>query len=368
MSATAERLPGADSLPPSLAIELCERGLVPDMVARWGMRKLMARRLFDESAGGEEARVARLGALVADLRSSPIAIETARANEQHYEVPAAFFHQHLGACLKYSCCFYLGGSESLDEAEQAMLELYVQRAGLADGQAILDLGCGWGSLSLWLAQRFPRARIVAISNSTGQREFIESRARQLGMANLRVITADINQFDFAEAELHGGFDRIVSIEMFEHMKNYAALLAKIARWLRRDGRLFVHIFAHRTLAYHFEVADQSDWMSQYFFTGGIMPSRELLFHFQDDLRVCESWWVNGQHYERTANQWLMRLDGARTQSLEILAQCYGEAAPRWLQRWRMFYMAVAELFGYRQGEEWGVAHYLFEKRDSLPKP
>jgi cyclopropane-fatty-acyl-phospholipid synthase len=234
---------------------------------------------------------------------------------------------------------------------------------LTEGQRILDLGCGWGSLALWLAARYPRAQIVALSNSHGQRAFIEARAAERGLHNLSVVTGNVVDFEFDEAQLGGGFERVVSIEMFEHMKNYGLLLGKISRWMRDEAKLFVHIFVHRTLAYHFQVQDGSDWISKYFFTGGTMPSEALLLNFQDDLRMERQWWVSGTHYERTANQWLAALDAARDRVMPMLVDTYGARdAAVWLQRWRMFYMAVAELFGYANGNEWGVGHYRFVKR------
>ncbi|HVW52130.1 MAG TPA: cyclopropane-fatty-acyl-phospholipid synthase family protein [Trinickia sp.] len=341
----------------------CENGWLPDWLVRAGMRRLMAQRLTDEGAQDGEFRAARLASLIDELSASPIAIETEAANAQHYELPPSFFAAHLGPHLKYSCCLYTDGGSTLENAEEAMLALYERRAALADGQRILDLGCGWGSLSLWLAARYPNAEIVALSNSHGQRAYIEAQAAIRKLENIRVVTGNIASFN-AESLADGGrFDRIVSIEMFEHMKNYRALLARIADWLHPEGKLFVHLFAHRTLAYHFEVRDRSDWMSKYFFTGGTMPSESLLLHFQDDLAVARHWWLNGTHYERTANDWLARLDAAKATVMPILTQTYGPVeASRWLQRWRMFYMAVAELFGFAEGNEWGVAHYLFEKR------
>ncbi|MBL6749994.1 MAG: class I SAM-dependent methyltransferase [Nevskia sp.] len=342
-------------------IALCERGLVPDAVARAGMRALMRRRLRSEAALDGELRSQRFNRFLDELRAAPIAIETRTANSQHYEVPAEFFRLHLGPRLKYSCCLYPTGGETLAQAEEAMLELYAERAGLADGMRILDLGCGWGSLSLWLAQRYPGARITGLSNSAGQRRFIERRAAELGLRNLAIVTGDVAGFDFAPAD--AGFDRVVSIEMFEHMKNYGLLLAKIARWLNPGGRLFVHIFVHKLLAYHFEDQAADDWMSRYFFTGGTMPSENLLLNFQDALRVQRQWWVGGTHYERTANHWLAGMDAARGPILQVFGQTYGAGQARiWFQRWRMFYMAVAELFGYAAGNEWGVAHYLLAPR------
>jgi len=339
-------------------IDLCERGLIPDALARFGMRRLIGQRLADESAGDADDPGARHAQFVRELRASPIAINTQDANAQHYEVPAEFFRLHLGPRLKYSCCLYTDPAHTLAQAEDAMLELCAQRAGVADGQRILDLGCGWGSLSLWLAQRYPRAQVVGLSNSTGQREFIEARARERGLTNLRVVTGNVADFDFAAGE----FDRVLSVEMFEHMRNYEALLSKIARWLKPGGQLFVHVFAHQTLAYPFEVKDSSDWMTRYFFSGGLMPSARLLGEFQGALRLDQQWWVEGTHYERTANDWLAGMDARRTEILEVFHAGYGPAeAARWVQRWRMFYMAVAELFGYRHGSEWGVAHYRFSR-------
>jgi cyclopropane-fatty-acyl-phospholipid synthase len=344
-------------------IQRCERGWLPDSLIRLGMRQLMRQRLRDEALDDGELRSQRLNRLLDELRASPIAIETQAANTQHYEMPASFFQAHLGPHLKYSCCLYPNGTETLAQAETAMLELYASRAELADGQRILDLGCGWGSLSLWLAARYPDAQIVGLSNSHGQRAFIDAQAAQRGLHNLTVVTGNVVDFEFDDARLGGGFDRVVSIEMFEHMKNYGLLLAKIARWMRTDAKLFVHIFVHRTLAYHFQVQDGSDWMSKYFFTGGTMPSEALLLNFQDDVQMERQWWVSGTHYERTANHWLAALDAAREPVLPMLTNTYGARdAAIWLQRWRMFYMAVAEQFGYAGGNEWGVGHYRFVKR------
>ncbi|WP_106855095.1 SAM-dependent methyltransferase [Caballeronia novacaledonica] len=355
--ATPADMPALDE---SRIVRACERGFVPDALVRAGMRLLIRRRLIDEHASDNALRTEAFDRLLAELRASPIAIATQAANAQHYELPDAFFEAHLGPRVKYSCGFYPRGGETLAQAELAMLECYAERAQLADGQRILDLGCGWGSFALWAAERYPRAQIVALSNAHGQRAFIEARARQRGIVNLSVMTGDIVDFEFGRAE--APFDRIVSIEMFEHMKHYGLLLAKIARWLADDGRLFVHHFAHETLAYHFTSRDGGDWMSRYFFTGGTMPSASLLLHFQDDLRVTRQWWINGTHYARTANQWLAALDAARDRVLPMFSDVYGDAAAIWFQRWRMFYMAVAELFGYARGGEWGVAQVLFEKR------
>jgi cyclopropane-fatty-acyl-phospholipid synthase len=347
------------ALDESRVIRACERGWLPDPLVRLGMRGLIRQRLRDEHAHDMTRRSQAFDALLQDLRASPIAIETHAANAQHYEVPGAFFEAHLGPRLKYSCGYYPRGGETLAEAENAMLALYAERAQLEDGQRVLDLGCGWGSLALWIAERYPRSRVVALSNSHGQRAFIEKTAQARGLNNVLVVTGNVVDFDFDEDVR---FDRILSIEMFEHMKNYGLLLAKLSRWLDDAGKLFVHLFAHQTLAYHFAARDSGDWMSRYFFTGGTMPSASLLLHFQDDVRLERQWWIDGTHYARTANQWLASLDSAQARVMPMLRDVYGDAAAVWFQRWRMFYMAVAELFGYARGGEWGVAHYLFEKR------
>ncbi|MGQ0699105.1 MAG: SAM-dependent methyltransferase [Panacagrimonas sp.] len=344
-------------------IDLCERGLIPDRLTRMGMRALLAKRLNDEASDDGEFRSRRFNEFLAELRSSPIAIETPAANEQHYEVPAEFFHMHLGPKLKYSCCLYPAGNESLETAEELMLTHYLERLGVGEDMRVLDLGCGWGSVSLWLAAKFKRTQVVGLSNSNGQREFIMAQARARGIENLTILTGNIAEFEMPEEILGEGFDRVISIEMFEHMKNYGLLLDKISRWMKPDARLFVHIFVHKLLAYHFEDKKQDDWMTRYFFRGGTMPSENLLLHFQDDLKVVKNWWIGGQHYEKTANHWLERMDARKSEIMPVFRAAYGEKnAAIWFQRWRMFYMAVAELFGYADGNEWGVGHYLFEKR------
>lgn len=340
-------------------IDFAERGLLPDALIRYGIRRLCAQRLADEGARDAGLADRRFNALIEELKRSPVAIETAAANEQHYELPTDFFKLCLGKRLKYSSAYYPNGDESLDEAEEHMLRLYGERADLRDGQDILELGCGWGSLTLWMAENYPNARITAVSNSATQRAHIEAQCRERGLGNVTVLTRDVNVLEFAA----DSFDRCVSIEMFEHMRNYRTLLDSVSRWLRPDGALFVHIFVHRYLMYPFEVEGEDNWMGRYFFTGGLMPSADTLLHFADGLAVESRWLVSGRHYARTANHWLANQDAHREQVRAILAEAYGDAqADVWAQRWRMFWMSCAELFAYDGGNEWMVAHYRFRNK------
>lgn len=334
---------------------LAERGWIPDPLLRQGVRRLCAARLRAERAGGASLQAERHAQRIDALRHSAVAIHTDAANRQHYELPPAFFERCLGPRLKYSGCYYPHGDETLAQAEEAMLALYEQRAELADGQHILELGCGWGSLTLWMAERYPAAHITAVSNSQAQRLYIEAACRARGLANVRVLTRDANTLVLETAQ----FDRCVSVEMFEHMRNYQVLMERIASWLKPGGKLFVHIFAHRTLLYPFETGGEDNWMGRHFFTGGQMPGIDTLLHFQHDLHIERRWLVDGTHYQKSANQWLQRQDGQREAVLAVLRQAYGEQAPLWFQRWRMFWMACAELFGYAGGQEWLVAHYRF---------
>ncbi|MEM9305003.1 MAG: cyclopropane-fatty-acyl-phospholipid synthase family protein [Pseudomonadota bacterium] len=336
-------------------IDLAEHGRLPDPLIRLGIRRLCRQRLVDDFADDPVTQHERLMARVQELRESPIAIHTDAANEQHYEVPADFFRFSLGKHLKYSSCYWQPGVTDLDVAEADMLALSSERAELEDGQRVLELGCGWGSLTLWMAAHYPNSQITAVSNSNSQREFIEARAAKRGLENLRVVTCDVN-----ELKLEDRFDRVVSVEMFEHMRNYRRLLGNIASWLKPGGKLFVHIFCHRELLYPFETEGENNWMGRYFFTGGLMPSADTLLYFQEDLRIEEQWRMSGVHYEKTANAWLALTDQNRDRILPVMAETYGEdQAEVWLQRWRMFYMACAELFGFDGGREWLVAHYRF---------
>jgi len=347
----------------SAGIWAVEQGLVPDAITRHAIRALCHKRLEEATAGSDEQPAVRQRELIRSLRQGPIAVCTREANQQHYELPSEFFAAVLGPRLKYSCALWESDQTTLAEAEEAALATTCERAGLTDGQDVLELGCGWGSLSLWMAEHYPQSRITAVSNSAPQRRFIEGRAAALGLKNLRVVTADINDFQPNQAKLDGvaTFDRVVSVEMFEHLRNYQELLARVASWLRPDGKAFVHIFCHRQSAYFFDTSGEANWMGRYFFTGGLMPSSDLLTAFDRDLKVTRQWQWSGEHYRRTAEAWLANLDDDADRIQQVLSEVYGQAeARRWLNRWRMFFLAVAELFGFADGREWFVGHYLLE--------
>ncbi len=331
------------------AISAFERVPVPDVMARLVIEALVARTRTQLPADGEAATRDFARAMAA----LPIAVHTEAANAQHYEVPAEFFGIVLGPRRKYSCCLYESDAATLADAERAALAATVARARLRDGQSILELGCGWGSLSLFMAERFPLATILAVSNSKSQRAFIEDVARRRGLGNLRVVTADVNSFN-----PEGSFDRVVSVEMFEHMSNWRSLLARIRSWLKPDGLLFLHVFSHRRVPYRFDHDDPFDWIAQHFFTGGIMPSHGLIGEFSRLFETIEDWRWSGENYARTADDWLTNFDRNQADTARVLRATYGDQAGLWQKRWRLFFLATSGLFGHRGGEQWGVSHYL----------
>ena len=344
----------------NFALELTESGFVPDGLIRHGIRKLLRQRL-DEIQVSDISRMASdQSSFITEMDKSEIALLPEMANEQHYEVPQEFYQQVLGPYQKYSCCFWLDDTVDLASAEKLALDQSCRHAQIKDGMSILELGCGWGSLTLWMAKKYPASRITAVSNSGSQRKHIQQQITQLGLDNVEVITSDMNDFCTDKT-----FDRVVSVEMFEHMRNYRKLFGRVKQWLNPDGKFFMHIFVHRNAPYLFEDKDSSDWMSRYFFAGGMMPSDDLPLFFQDDLKIEKRWRWNGTHYQKTAEAWLKNLDMNHDAIRPVLEKTYGKDFARmWLMRWRMFFLSVSELFGMNNGNEWFVSHYLFSNREA----
>ena len=339
-------------------IALTEKGILPDFIIRFGIRLLLKKRLSDiKSSHCEDASINQMQ-MISKMDNSPVATNTSDANEQHYEVPADFYKLILGNHFKYSCCYWPDNEKELDDAEVKSLITTCERAALEDGQQVLDMGCGWGSLSLWIADNFPNSSVTSVSNSRTQKEFIDQMARMKGLENIEVITHDMKNFNIDKK-----FDRIVSIEMFEHMKNHRELFSRVSSWLKSDGLFFMHIFCHKNVPYEFIDKGPNDWMSRYFFTGGIMPSDDLPLFFQDHLTIRKRWRWNGFHYAKTCNTWLKNMDSKKTSLIPIMKSVYGPDHRQWWQRWRIFFMSCAELFAFNNGNEWYIGHYLFSKKE-----
>ena len=339
------------------AINLVEKGYVPDSFIRKGIHRLLKKRLKEIYVDKTEELTASKNLFIHDMRKAPIALVPEKANEQHYEVPVKFYELVLGRHNKYSCCFWDENTQSLSNAEENALALTCSYAQLINGQSILEMGCGWGSLTLWIAQKYPQSQITAVSNSQSQRQHIEARAQALGLTNIEVITSDMNDFNIDKQ-----FDRVVSVEMFEHMRNWELLFRKIAGWLNDNGKFFMHVFTNRQAVYSYEVKDSSDWMSEYFFTGGMMPSDDLPLYFQQHLTIESTWSWDGNHYAKTSNAWLRNMDDNKVEVMKVITDTYDEdSAKAWWMRWRMFFMACAELFAFDNGQQWHVMHYTFNK-------
>jgi cyclopropane-fatty-acyl-phospholipid synthase len=338
---------------------LLEKNKLPDFLIRFGIRRLLKVRLEEEEKGDLESQQKHLNDYIQSLKESPVAVNTKDANEQHYEVPTEFYKYVLGKRMKYSGGLWNKDVDSLDTSEEDMLALSVERAEIKNGQTVLELGCGWGSMSLYIAEKFPKCKVTGVSNSKTQKEYIDAIAKERGLKNVKIITMDMNVFTIATK-----FDRIVSVEMLEHMKNYQSLFKRISGFLKDDGKFFVHIFTHKTFAYPFEVRDESDWMAKYFFTGGMMPSHDLFLHFQDDISILKQWTVDGRHYGKTSEAWLKNMDSNREKILPIFEKTYGkENITKWWVYWRVFFMSCAELWNFEEGQEWIVSHYLFAKKN-----
>jgi cyclopropane-fatty-acyl-phospholipid synthase len=336
--------------------QLISKGILPDFLLKKGINSLLKKRLKDEYGDNFDGQDKKRQEIIEELKQSPIAIETDKANDQHYMVPPKFFELCLGKHLKYSCGYW-DKSTNLDDAEREMLELTIERSGIQDGDKILELGHGWGAITLFMAEKFPNSQITAVSNSKLQGEFILDRAAERNLSNIKIQTEDMRKLSLNEK-----YDRVISIEMFEHMRNYKDLLNRIDSWLNPEGTLFVHIFVHKELSYKFDIVDDTDWMSKYFFSGGIMPSEHLLYYFKDDLVVDKHWRVLGTHYAKTARGWLENMDNNKEEIMDLFVKHYPEGeALKWFNYWRVFFLSCEGLWGYKEGKEWFVCHYLLKK-------
>ncbi len=341
----------------STLIRLSEKKLIPDFIIRQGIRNLLKKRIQSLVSNNSEKNIQNKIQFIEEMDSSSIALVPELANEQHYEIPEEFYNYCLGKHKKYSSCYWNEKTRNLDEAELLSLKLTAQHAQLINGLNILELGCGWGSLTLWMAKQYPKSKVTAVSNSSSQRLYILEQAKKRKLKNISVLTEDMNTFNPKDK-----YDRVVSVEMIEHMRNHKKLFQKIASWLTPDGLFFMHIFVHKTQPYLFEVQDEDDWMSQYFFSGGMMPSEDLPLFFQEDLKIIDQWSWSGKQYEKTANAWLANIDSNKEKVMKTLEKIYGKNnSKKWFQRWRIFFMSCAELWGYKNGNEWKVVHYLFKK-------
>ena len=344
--------------------KLLAQGWIPDFLIRFGVKILLRNKIKNQKIPNIEKRQSKKVEFVNNLKNQPIAIKTSEANEQHYELPPSFFEEILGDRLKYSCGYwdeFLPPSDcanKLNQSEEAMLELTCSRADIKNGQKILDLGCGWGSLSIYMAENYPESKITALSNSSTQIEYINSIAKEKELDNLKAVIADINTY-----KSNNTFDRIISIEMFEHMRNYEALMSKLSKLLRNKGKLFIHIFSHHTYPFAYVNKSSSDWMARYFFAGGTMPSQDLLHYFLEDFHLENQWAVSGKHYKQTLEAWLYKMDNKKETIWPIFLEVYGKKeAKKWWNYWRTFFLSCAEFFGMNEGNEWFISHYLFQKK------
>ena len=328
---------------------LAESGFIPDALIKIAARYISNKRISKSSIDYDKPEI------ISALSKGVVAEKTSDANKQHYEVPPEYFYHVLGTNLKYSCSLF-DNVNLLDEAETSMLELYIERANIKDGHKILDLGCGWGSFSLYIAKKYPNTNITSVSNSSDQITYIKNEAQKRGLPNIKAYRMDVNSL-----ELNTQFDRIISIEMFEHLRNYKLILSSLNNLLKPDGRLFIHIFCHKKLTYFYEMKNNFDWMTKYFFQGGIMPSKDIFEYFDDELEIINQWDINGNHYSKTCKAWLNNHYINRKKILDVFQKHYDK--PKiWFNRWRIFFLSCEAFFALNNGKEYFVSHYLLKKK------